>query len=410
MRLSGLLFLTSAATLSLFFVGCSSDTETPSGNSAGTNAQGQAGTTGTAGNTASGGSTGTAGSTGTSGSTGTAGSVAVAGSGGAAAGAGGMSGAGPGGGSGGSGGSSGGSSATRSAGCGMDPGGTDSQTSWVKHDIEVTGVDPAFVAKYAINAGMKYSWTHRNYFMRLPTNYDPNKAYPITIGGSGCGGPETVGSEGGYSPLGTGAGETEAIQVALSYVLSSAANSDCGGAVFADGFVNTPEQQYLEAVVKDVQAKNCVDTKKVFLAGYSSGAFEAVTLGCANSDILRGYGVQIGGGLRIDHPACKGPIAAMYVVGLQDNDNPIGPLAQPKNNSLGTAPGRDELLTRNGCTGSEHKPWDAAYPDCEIYTGCPAQYPVVWCAIQSGHLPDAKDPAVGKYRYDGLWKFWSTLP
>ncbi|HVY31473.1 MAG TPA: hypothetical protein VHB79_33195 [Polyangiaceae bacterium] len=391
----------------MFLAGCSADTTGPAGNTAGTTAQGQAGTANSAGNTGTGGTSSTAGTTGASGSASNGGTSATAGSGGGtAAGAGGMSG----GSSGGSGGSGGGGSATRSAGCGMDPGGTDSQAMWVKHDIEVPDVDPAFVAKYAVNAGKTYNWTHRNYFMRLPTNYDQNRAYPIVIGGSGCGGSDTVGSEGGYSPLGTGAGETEAIQVSLSYVLSSAANADCGGAVFADGFVNTPEQQYLAAVVKDVQSKNCTDTKKVFLGGYSSGAFEAITLGCANSDILRGYGVQIGGGLRLDHPACKGPVAAMFVVGLQDNDNPIGPLAQPKNNSLGSAPARDELLTRNGCTGSEHKPWDADYPDCEIYTGCPAQYPVVWCAIQSGHLPDAKDPAVGKYRYEGLWKFWSTLP
>jgi len=78
---------------------------------------------------------------------------------------------------------------------------------------------------YPPNAGSVYSWTHRNYYLRLPTGYDPSKAYPVTIGGSGCGGPETVGSEGGYSPLGVTSGETEAIQVALSYVKSAAANN-----------------------------------------------------------------------------------------------------------------------------------------------------------------------------------------
>jgi hypothetical protein len=126
---------------------------------------------------------------------------------------------------------------------------------------------------------------------------------------------------------------------------------------------------------------------------------------------LRGTGVQIGGGLRQHAPMpCKGPVAAMFVVGLQDMDNPIGPLAQPLNDSLGSAPARDEVLARNKCVGDAHVPWDPNYPMCEKYTGCPAEYPVVWCAINSGHLPDQKDPAVGKYRYEGLWKFWSTLP
>jgi poly(3-hydroxybutyrate) depolymerase len=247
--------------------------------------------------------------------------------------------------------------------------------------------------------------------MRLPTGYDAAKPYYLLIGTSGCGGPETVGSEGGYSPLGTGAAQTQAIQVALSYVLSTSASSDCNGAVFADDFVNSPDQQYLEAVIKDLGAKYCIDRSRVFLSGYSSGVFEAVTLGLADSDILRGYGVQIGGGLRLHHPPFKDhPVAAMYVVGLQDNENPIGPLQAPLHDSLGTAPGRDESLMRNGCQGTATAPWDANYPMCVKYTGCPEKYPVVWCAITSGHLPTPNDPAVGKYRYEALWKFFSTLP
>jgi poly(3-hydroxybutyrate) depolymerase len=294
----------------------------------------------------------------------------------------------------------------------MPPPAGDSSTKWVKHDIMVTGVDPAFISAHPPNAGTTYNWTKRNYFMRLPTGYDAAKPYYLLIGTSGCGGPETVGSEGGYSPLGTSPGETQAVQVALSYVLSTAANSDCGGAVFADDFVNTPEPAYLEAVVKDVARQLCVDESKVFLSGYSSGAFETITLGCTDNDILRGIGVQIGGGLRIKHPPCKNnPMAAMFVVGLQDTENPIGPLAAPLHDSYGTAPARDEILERNGCTDKmATAPWDANYPMCVKYTSCPAKYPVVWCAITSGHLPMANDPAVGKYRYDGIWKFWSTLP
>ncbi|HTM46801.1 MAG TPA: hypothetical protein VL137_17720, partial [Polyangiaceae bacterium] len=308
-------------------------------------------------------------------------------------------------------GGTGGGAAAMSAGCGMLPGATDSSTNWIKHDITVTGVDPAFVAQYPVNPGQTYDWTHRNYFLRLPTDYDQTHSYPIVIGGSGCGGSETVGSEGGYSPFGIGSGETEAIQVSLSYVLSSAAIPDCNGAVFADDFDNSPEAPYLAAVVNEVESLYCTNPGKVFLSGYSSGAFEAVTLGCANGDILRGFGVQIGGGLRLHHPPCKpNPVAAIFVVGLQDTENPIGPLTTPLHDSLGTAPARDEILTRNGCVGQDHMPWDPDYPLCETYTGCPAAYPVVWCAINSGHIPPMGDPEVAKYRIDGIKKFYLSLP
>ena len=96
----------------------------------------------------------------------------------------------------------------------MDPPPTDSATQFVKHDIEVTGVDPAFITKYPPNAGTTYNWTHRNYFVRLPANYDSTKSYPVAIGTSGCGRPETVGYEGGYATL--QAGQEEVIEVSLS--------------------------------------------------------------------------------------------------------------------------------------------------------------------------------------------------
>ncbi|HVZ71649.1 MAG TPA: hypothetical protein VHJ20_04680 [Polyangia bacterium] len=400
---------------SLSFVACGGGSDTPSGGGGSggtTSAGGSGGSTATAG---SGGAPGTGGTSATGGSS-AGGSTATGGSGGSP-GTGGASATGGAGGSGGSSnaGGSGGASGpppTMSLGCNMSPQQNDSMKNFVKHEVEVTGVDQKFISMYPVNAGQQYSWTHRNYFLRLPTNYNPGTNYPLTIGMSGCGGTETVGSEGGYAPLGVTAGETQAIQVALSYVLSSAAaNGDCGGAVFADDFVNSPDPAYLAAVIKDISAKYCIDPGKIFLSGYSSGAFEAITLGGTSSDLLRAYGIQIGGGLRIHHPTFSThPIAAFYVVGLQDTENPIGPLSAPLHDSLGSAPGRDEVLTRNGCQGNATATWDADYPMCVKYTGCPEKYPVVWCAINSGHLPDAKDPAVGKYRYDGLWKFWSSLP
>jgi len=295
-----------------------------------------------------------------------------------------------------------------SAGCNVAPASSDSSTSWVKHDVDVTGVDPAFISAHPVNAGGTYTWTHRNYFIRLPTSYDITKPYPVAIGGSGCGGSDIVGQEGGYSVLGLTAGETQGIQVAMSYVPSAAVNS-CPG--FADDFTNSPEPPYIHAVIADLEAKYCVDKSKIFLSGYSSGAWQATLSGCTNSDELRGYGVQIGGGLRLHRPACKpNPIAAIYVVGLQDTSNPIGPLTTPNDDSLGSAPSRDDILMRNGCTDKTTAPWDAAYPACLKYTSCPAKYPVVWCPIMSGHNPDPNDATVNMYRYDAIWKFYSTLP
>ena len=300
----------------------------------------------------------------------------------------------------------------RSVGCGTMPS-SDSATKWTKHEIDLpTGsVDTTFVTAHPPDTGAQYTWTHRNYFVKLPAGYDPQQAYPVTIAGDACAGSETVGASGGYS-VPTDSGELEAIKISQSYVTSKAATPGCPA--FADDFTNSPEPAYIHAVIADVARTFCVDASKVFINGFDAGAFQAVMAGCTNTDELRAYGVQMGGGLRMQRPPCKDhPIAAMFVVGTLDTADPIGPLTTPKNDSLGSAPARDDLLQRNGCMGNATAPWNATYPKCVTYTGCPVKYPVVWCPLDLSHIATPSDPDTGvleTYRRQGLWDFYKSLP
>jgi poly(3-hydroxybutyrate) depolymerase len=270
------------------------------------------------------------------------------------------------------------------------------------------------------------------------------------MAGTGCAGGETTGNNMAYAlpPLASGAtSQAESIQIGLSYNKSSAANPSC--IAFTDDYPNSPEVQYLSAVADDVAAHYCVDKNKVFLNGYSSGAWEAVLGGLTNQDKIRAYGVQIGGGLRKNGPAAiNKPIAAMFVVGTIDSGNPIGPMATPKNDSIGSVAARDELLKRNGCVAPDfqivdtcpgtgntptvpctagvvvgdtysnvpHTMWNAKYPKCHMYTGCPAKYPVVWCPLIADHgdgnIPGGGDGGaiVESYRKQGMWDFFMSLP
>jgi poly(3-hydroxybutyrate) depolymerase len=285
----------------------------------------------------------------------------------------------------------------------------------VKHDLTVTGVDPAFIAAHPPDpAGGSYTWTKRNYYLKLPPNYDPSRPYLLSLGGTGCSGNDTVGAGGGYY-LGqyVAAARPETIEVSLSYVVyTNTPKPSC----FADDWVNSPEPQYIDAILADVESKYCVDRGKVFIHGHSSGAWEALTMGCARADVLRGVATQVGGGLRMRRPPCqKSPVAAIFVAGLQDTDNPIGPLAPGSAkaldlDSLGTAPSRDDYLTRNGCIGNATKAWDPAYPACVTYTGCPVDAPVVWCALNVGHNIGASPTLRDQYAYNAIWKFWTSLP
>lgn len=287
----------------------------------------------------------------------------------------------------GNGGMSGGGSVTppgkgNSLGCSKAPPAADSQTAWIKHDIMVTEPLSSVSIMADPAKGGTYDWTHRNYFIRLPKNYDPAKPYQLEIGGSGCGGSDTVGSEGGYAL--ENAGETNVVQVALSYLASSQ-----GGACFADNFVDPPDLEYFDAVLADLEANYCIDKSKIFMHGYSSGAWETYMLGCARAGIIRGIFTSQGGE-RLKRPACTGPVAALLSAGADaSNDNPIGPLdpssATAKQlDSLGSAVARDDILMRNGCTSTQTKVWTGAAV-CQQYVDCPAAYPVIWCALAGGH-------------------------
>ncbi len=282
-----------------------------------------------------------------------------------------------------------------SEGCGMAAPGEDNSNAFVKHDLEVTGVDPAYISAHPVPADHKYTWTHRNYFLKLPKTYDSKMPYQLSIGGSGCGGSETVGQEGGYALP-----NTNEIQIALSYVTAN-------GACFADDAVNTPDLPYFDAVLADIEKKYCVDKSKVFVHGYSSGAWETYMLGCARGGVIRGIFTSQGGE-RLKRPQCAGPVAALLSAGADaSNDNPIGPLdpnsgTSKSLDSLGSAVARDEILMRNGCTSTTTKTWSGSNA-CQQYVDCPAAYPVIWCPINGGHEYASQLAAPAE-------AFWQALP
>ena len=117
------------------------------------------------------------------------------------------------------------------------------------------------------------------------------------------------------------------------------------------------------------------------------------------------------------HPTCKKPIAAVLVAGEADTENPIGPLdpvadkgAVDRLGSLGSAPGRDEILKRNGCTGTETAAYEyAKYGAFKKYKGCPAAYPVVWCALP-GVTHNSSTYMGTNYSPGPMWDVLSKLP
>jgi polyhydroxybutyrate depolymerase len=253
-----------------------------------------------------------------------------------------------------------------SAGCGIAPAQT--LATYVKHDITVTGLKATDVAMYG----------SRNYYLRLPTGYNPARKYTTVFLGPGCGG---NGSQ--VIPV-QNASMGDAIIVGLSPV----------GQCFETNGQASPEIPFFDAVLAEVEGSVCVDKARVFVAGFSSGSWLTNNLSCARAGIIRGQGNATGGEPG-NQGTCTGPVAAMLAHDTTDTANKIE----------GGEAARDRIRKLNGC-GDDTLPYDAGTPSpCVIYQGCMPGYPVVWCATTGkGHSDQIPISTTG------FWKFWSSLP
>jgi hypothetical protein len=282
---------------------------------------------------------------------------------------------------------------------------------FVPRTVNVTGLAPVYLPGGALShTSGTFNLSHRPYAVRLPATYDPGVPLPVRFEGGGCGSTATnfAGTPTSQYSLDP-QHKIPMIEVALSYIDTCFLD----GGPQIDDRTDSPEVPYFRAVLADVEARYCVDRSRVFVAGTSSGAWEAELLGCAAADVVRGV-ASYSGGLRAHRPACKGPVAALMVGSTMDTAYPLGPLAATdpafiRNDSPGLIPMRDDVLARNGCLGSATQPWNAAFPLCVTFTDCPPAFPVVWCVLSSSLRSPGKDGSVD-YAPGAMLPFFDGLP
>lgn len=238
-------------------------------------------------------------------------------------------------------------------------------------------------------AGVEAMYQNREYYLRLPSGYDSTQPHSLIMLGHGCGGSGTS-----VVPIHSEAGGA-AIVVGLDSVEQCFATS---------GGMASPEIPYFDAVLADLSAKYCIDVGKVFVAGFSSGAWLSNLLGCARGDVIRGIGTMAGGLSDAIQGQCVGHIAAMMMADTEDSANPIMNIDEVSGIDEGSGAARALTAERNGCS-TEAEAWDGEFPDCVQNTGCDPAHPVVWCETTGrGHSDQIPTSTVG------LWRFWSSLP
>ena len=270
----------------------------------------------------------------------------------------------------------------KTPGCGVAP--TQATGSFVKYTIGTSGTKDASCADQTCGA-----WAYvRDYYVSLPTGYDPNKAYPLVFEGPGCGGrgtdvyPFTNAS-------GPNVGNT-VIRVGLTPPPNTIGHSTNPGQGCFDDKEGDDSVDFVfyERVRDTLKTQLCYDDNRVFAAGNSSGSWLANELACKYSGNTQGYAVRgivaNTGGLPTDtrfRPTCtNSPMSGMWVHELFDPENPF----------TGAKVAINRAMTVNGCSGANYDtaqfdnyPIGGGNPDttCKLIKGCPAIYPLVVCAL-----------------------------
>jgi polyhydroxybutyrate depolymerase len=220
--------------------------------------------------------------------------------------------------------------------------------------------------------------TQREYIVKLPTNYDPNKPYKLVfawhyLGGNAQG--IATGFGGGYYGLESMSGGST-IFVAPEGI--DAAWPNTGGR----------DINFAKAMVTWMRSNYCIDNKRIFSVGFSYGAIMSNTVGCQMGDVFRAIAPMSGSGPL--GTGCKGPVAAWLAHGTADTTVAFS----------GGQRSRDHWIMANGCT-TQTMPTDPS--PCVAYQGCMSGYPVVWCENPgAGHMQPA-------YGGAAIWKFFSQF-
>jgi hypothetical protein len=268
----------------------------------------------------------------------------------------------------------------------------------------------------------------RLYYVRLPPGYDPNRAYRTVYLGPGCGPPQDSLPNTPKAYVMQTASDPDAILVAMEqgfYNKAEYNRSDCSDSpdagssllchyCFDDGAGTTcpgsVEYGYFDLLHKQIESDYCVDTDRQFYAGYSSGGWMAHQLGCQFPDVLRAQ-ASVTGGLPLDirngtKPCVDHPIAAFLIHDAMDPSNPYS----------GSILALERLLALNKCAGGTTmataptapytitaRPNTATF-NCVQYTGCPAEYPIVFCTSM-GLAHDSQASAA----VPGFWEFFDRF-
>lgn len=234
--------------------------------------------------------------------------------------------------------------------------------------------------------------TAQSYYVHAPKGYDANKPYPLffMFHGSTHSGADYEGTGPTSGLFGEGIRYTIGAEAIVVFPNATPKN---GVTQF-----DYTDHKVFDAILAEVRGLLCVDNRRVFLAGHSSGAYFANELGCFRGDQIRGIAPAEGAlGFAPATTTCKGSPAAFVMHGMLDKVNPF----------MNGVEASKFWATHDGCNYAMTMP--VSPRPCVAYAGCMPGSPVVWCA-HSETAYAGTGHGWPSFATQGLWAFFKSLP
>jgi len=147
---------------------------------------------------------------------------------------------------------------------------------------------------------------------------------------------------------------------------------------------NDKNYSFLRQIMTDLGERYCVDESRVFIAGFSMGAFFTNQMACDHPDWFRAFAPVAGGAPQ----SCTAQSAIMVQHGTADDIVDISSGEES----------RDFWLARNGCGTST----SSSLSNCQFYEGCAEDKPVAWCTGNYDHYIPGEVAS-------NIWSFFSSF-
>lgn len=218
----------------------------------------------------------------------------------------------------------------------------------------------------------------RRFYVHVPTNYDPQRATPVVLDLHGraldarfqmlLSGMRDVADANGFlavHPEGTREGLEQTWNAGL-----------CCGASARD---QVDDVGFLAAVLDQLQARLCVDTKRVYATGMSNGGFMAHRLGCELSDRIAAI-APVAGTLGVLGCQPSRPVPVFHFHGTLDAVVPYEGFA----GFVSVQQSMDTWVQHNGCAPQPSVFLEQGDTRCQRWEPCEQGAQVQLCTVEGG--------------------------